>query len=278
MVAKLTGAVLRAFLVALLLAMPSLLLPSAASDTNQIVVLISVLAGAMVFMEYTSRAPSIIEFRFAAPFNRMKFGFGAVGLLACCLIMRGAETPGSWSVLLTQLSGVMAAGLDFPYSPVRLLLSLLPPSISEGDTQLIRLLAALCYGLSMVMVFVFLALVRIWGWPVRRGAFNVWLNLPLFDPTGGGDVVVRLHRDSALNLSLGFLLPFLLPALVVVLVNFFDRSTLLSPQTVIWMIVIWAFVPAGMIMRGLALHRVAELITAKRRRAYAKAEDAFQTV
>jgi len=260
------------------MAMPSLLLPSAASDTNQIVVLISILAGALVLMEYSSRAPSIVEFRFAAPFNRLKFGFGAAAVLVCSMIMRGVDTPGSWSILLTDLSGFIAAALDFPYSPVRLLLTLLPADMPEGDVQLVRLLAALCYGMSMVMVFVFLALVRIWGWPVRRGAFNVWLNLPLFDPTGGGDVVVRLNRDSAVNLSLGFLLPFLLPALVVVAVQFFDRSTLLNPQTVIWMIVIWAFVPAGMIMRGLALHRVAELITAKRRRAYAKAGDALQTV
>lgn len=254
------------------------MLHSVTPDSNQIVVLIGILAGLLVLMEYKSRAPSILEFRFAAPFNRLKFGFAAVSVLSCSLIMRGVDMPGSWSVLLTDMAAIMAAGLDFPYSPVRLLLTLLPAGTSEADAQVIRLLAALCYGMSMIMVFVFLALVRIWGWPVRRGAFNVWLNLPLFDPTGGGDVVVRLHRDAAVNLSLGFLLPFLLPALAVVLVGYFDRSTLLNPQTVIWMVVIWAFVPAGMIMRGLALHRVAELITAKRRRAYAKAEDALQTV
>lgn len=34
-----------------------------------------------------------------------------------------------------------------------------------------------------------------------------------------------------------------------------------------------AFLPASMIMRGLALHRVADLIEEKRRRTYAEAEE-----
>ena len=52
----------------------------------------------------------------------------------------------------------------------------------------------------------FLVLVRIMNWPVRQGAFNVWVNLPLFDPTAGGDVIYRLQRDARINIALGFLL------------------------------------------------------------------------
>jgi hypothetical protein len=111
---------------------------------------------------------------------------------------------------------------------------------------------------------------------VRKGAFNVWLNLPLFDPTGGGDVVHRLNREASINVALGFLLPFLLPAMALLAANLTDRGAALTPQTLIWMACIWAFFPAGMIMRGVAMLRVAELITAKRRRAYAKAEDRLQ--
>lgn len=46
----------------------------------------------------------------------------------------------------------------------------------------------------------------------QNGSFNVWTNLPTFDPTGGGDVVGRLNRDANLYVALGFLLPFLIPA------------------------------------------------------------------
>lgn len=45
-----------------------------------------------------------------------------------------------------------------------------------------------------------------------------------------------------------------------------------DPQTLIWTISAWAFLPASMIMRGVAMGRVAEMIEEKRRRAYAQTE------
>ena len=45
-----------------------------------------------------------------------------------------------------------------------------------------------------------------------------------------------------------------------------------SEQTLIWMMTVWALLPASILMRGIALMRVAELIEEKRRRVYAKAE------
>ena len=41
-----------------------------------------------------------------------------------------------------------------------------------------------------VVMAMFLFLVRVLGWPSRNGSFNVWVNLPLFDPTAGGDVLL----------------------------------------------------------------------------------------
>jgi hypothetical protein len=51
-----------------------------------------------------------------------------------------------------------------------------------------------------------------------------------------------------------------------------DVSQLTSPQMLVWVITAWAFVPASMIMRGLAMLRVADLIAQKRRAVYAHAE------
>jgi len=115
-------------------------------------------------------------------------------------------------------------------------------------------------------------MVRLLGWPTRNRAFNVWVNLPLFDPTAGGDVVHRLRRDARINIVLGVLLPFLIPAVVKAAASLIDPLSMQNPQTLIWMMAAWAFIPASMIMRGIAIGRIAELIEQKRNRAYTAAQ------
>jgi hypothetical protein len=121
-----------------------------------------------------------------------------------------------------------------------------------------------------------LAAIRLRNWPVSNGAFNVWINLPLFDPTTGGDVVARLQRDGRVNVILGVLLPFLLPALGLLGSELIPVAMLADPLTLVWVVSGAAFLPASLLMRGTAMLRVAELIEEKRRRAYANAE-AMQT-
>ncbi|MCQ0091405.1 hypothetical protein FGD77_06855 [Roseovarius sp. M141] len=258
--------------------MPSLLLTSGAQDTSPIMILIAFIAGLLVFVEYTAQSPSILEFRFAAPYNRIKFTGIAVSVLSLSIIARGGDDPGSLAVLLGELGGAARAALDFPYSPVRLVMMLVPVHAPPGFSDFAEMAAGLCYGVSLVMLVVFVLIVRLLGWPARHGAFNVWMNLPHFDPTGGADVVQKLNREALVNVSLGFAMPFLLPVLVAVLAGVLESGKVLDSKMLIWIICAWAFIPAGLVMRGVAMHRVAELIAAKRRRAYAKAEDALQIV
>jgi len=44
-----------------------------------------------------------------------------------------------------------------------------------------------------------------------------------------------------------------------------------DPQTLIWTMAIWAFLPASLLMRGVALARVAKMIHVQRKKAYAAA-------
>jgi len=148
---------------------------------------------------------------------------------------------------------------------------MLPSHVTLDAIQDVRVAAGLAYIISLITLVIFVLVVRIGGWPVRNGAFNVWVNLPLFDPTAGGDVLVRLRRDARFNIAFGFLLPFMIPAVVKATSDLLDPITLENPQTLIWTITAWAFLPASMIMRGIAMNRVADLIAAKRRRAYANA-------
>jgi hypothetical protein len=267
-----TSAFVRAGLMALLIAMPSLMLPDVTSDTAQIVVLVAILAFLMTFVEYFSEYPSIVEFRFAPPFNRLRFAalFTTVTMLS--LICAGKAEPSNISQLAGKLGTLLGNAIDFPYSPVRLVVLMLPEGSDPALVGSVRTAAGVSYMFSLISLFVFVTLVRLLGWPTRKGAFNVWVNLPLFDPTAGGDVLARLKRDAGLNIMLGILLPFLIPAVVKGAADLIDPISMDNPQTLIWTMSAWAFLPASMIMRGIAMSRVADLIEEKRMRAYAEAK------
>lgn len=279
MIVRLTGAFLRALLIALAIATPSLLLPDVGSDTAQVVVLVALAAGAFTFAEYYSQFPSILEFRFAPPVNRLRYFtmFAMVLMLTVHFSGTALETP--IAILLMKLASLMAHAVDFPFSPVRLVILALPEDTTVETIGMVRDAAGIAYVIALAGLVAFGVLVRIYGWPVRYGAFNVWINLPLFDPTGGGDVLTRLKRDAVINVVLGFLLPFLLPAFVKLAGALVDLSVIGNPHTLIWVMTLWAFVPANLIIRGIALARVADIIEEKRRRTYAEAsEDGLQVV
>ena len=264
---------MRGLLVALLVATPALLLPGVAVESSQIVVLIAFLGFALTFAEYSFKAPSIVEFRDSAPFNRLRFValFFTVFLLTA--ICKGRIEPTLMTNALTSLGTIIGNGIDFPFSPVRLIVLMLPADVDAAAVAKVRTAAGLAYLISLVAMTAFLILVRGLGWPTRNGAFNVWVNLPLFDPTAGGDVLHRLKRDARVNIVIGFLLPFVIPAIIKATSHLLDPITLEDPQTLIWTITAWAFLPASMIMRGIAMARIADMIEEKRRRSYANAED-----
>ncbi len=269
---------MRALLVALLIATPALMLPGLAVDSTQITVLIALLAAFLTFIEYNSNFPSIVEFRDAPPFNRMRFVSLFLMVFLLSAIMKGQTDPTLMTGGLTSMGTIIGNLIDFPYSPVRLVVLMLPDNTSPELIRAVRMAAGLSYFISVFTLVSFLVLVRGLGWPARQGAFNVWVNLPLFDPTAGGDVLYRLQRDARINIVIGFLLPFIIPAVVKATSGLLDPVSLKNPQTLIWTISAWAFLPASMIMRGIAMAKVADMIQDKRRRAYADAEADLQPV
>jgi hypothetical protein len=264
-VSQITGAFVRALLVMVLIATPSLMLPSVPSDTTQIVALVSLFAAALTFFEYASTYPGLVEFRDAPPFNRVRFLSLFITVLLLSTIVRGQTEPTTLTDFIETLGNKLGSVIDVPYSPVRLVVLMLPDDMSLRHLILVRTAAGLSYLISLTTLIIFVATMRLIGWPTRMGTFNVWINLPTFDPTTGGDVVERLERDARFNIALGFLLPFLIPAAVKVASIAFQPVTLESPQTLIWTMTAWAFLPASLLMRGIAMGRIAGMIAEKRR-------------
>ena len=273
MIERIVGAAARGVLVALLLATPALLLPNIAADSSQVVLLMAMLAGFLTFAEYNAKSPSIVEFRDAAPFNRLRFIALFASIFLLSLITKGKTDPTAVTNALTSIGLIIGNAIDFPFSPVRLVVLMLPDTADADVVSAVRISAGLSYLISLIAMTAFLILVRILNWPSRKGAFNVWINLPLFDPTAGGDVLLRLRRDARFNIALGFLLPFFIPAVVKMASDLIEPITLENPQTLIWTMSAWAFLPASMIMRGIAMGKIADMIEEKRRRTYANAEE-----
>lgn len=264
MVSQITGAFVRALLVMVLIAIPSLMLPSVSADTTQIVALVALFAAALTFFEYASTYPGLVEFRDAPPFNRVRFLSLFVTVLLLSTIVRGQTEPTTLTDFIEALGNKLGSVIDVPYSPVRLVVLMLPDDMSLRHLLLVRTSAGLSYLISLTTLIIFVVTMRVIGWPTRMGSFNVWINLPTFDPTTGGDVVERLERDARFNIALGFLLPFLIPAAVKVASIAFQPVTLESPQTLIWTMTAWAFLPASLFMRGIAMGRIAGMIAEKR--------------
>jgi hypothetical protein len=264
-VSSLTGAIIRAVLVMVLIATPSAILISPSVDSRQMVALVALFAGVLTFVEYYSTYPGLVEFRDAKPFNRIRFSMLFATVLLLSLIEAGRLQPSTMSELLHAIGALIGYSMDFPYSPVRLAAELMSTSGSDEEYKTIRTAAGMAYLISLISLAVFVMQLRSGAWPRRDSAFNVWVNLPTFDPSAGGDVVDRLNRDARINIALGFLLPFWTP-LVLNMASFgFQPLTMSSPQTLIWTVAAWSFLPASLFMRGIAMGRVADMIREKRR-------------
>ncbi|MFZ5749668.1 MAG: hypothetical protein ACOY5U_01225 [Pseudomonadota bacterium] len=265
MISQLSGALVRAVLVMVLIATPSLMLPGTTADTTQIVALVALFAAALTFFEYASTYPGLVEFRDAPPFNRVRYISLLLTVLLLSAIVRGRTDPTTLTNFIDVIGTRIGIAIDVPYSPVRLVTLMLPEDMSVDHLILVRTAAGIAYMISLLTLATFVVVMRLIGWPSRLGKFNVWINLPTFDPTTGGDVVQRLQRDSRFNIALGFLLPFLIPAAVKLASMAFQPVTLESPQTLVWTMAAWAFLPASLFMRGVAMGRIAGMIAEKRK-------------
>ena len=270
MVRRLFGAIVRAVLMVMLVATPSVLVPGVNAEGGQVVAILALAAAALTTFEYATTYPSIVEFRNAPPFNRIRFLSLFASILCLSIIARSQVDPSITVEFLTSIGILIGQAIDFPYSPVHAVVSILPADAPFADLVQLRAFAGMSYLISLLSVAVFLIALRLTNWPFfRQESFNLWVNLPTFSPTRSGDIVRRLKRDARWNIALGFLLPFVTPMLVVETAALFDTFETIETQTIIWTVAAWAFLPASLFMRGIAMQRVAVMISDGRKQSEA---------
>lgn len=258
--------ILRGCLVAIVLLAPALMLPDISNDAAQGATLLALIAAIVVMTEYSASYPGLIEFRDAKPYNRGRFALLAAIILSVVFLQRELHLNPEVSGFLTVTAIRLADLFNFTLSPVTMLVTALPESLDTDHLASVMVSATLAYVFAMVGLLVFCLGLVSGYWPKQNTMFNVWVNLPNFDPTKGVDIVQRLERDGQVNLILGVIMPFSLPALLHLSSFLVQPMTLETPLALVWGITLWAFIPVSLIMRGAAMYRIAQMIRAQRRR------------
>lgn len=266
MFTRLVGAIVRAMMIVIVILTPSLLIPGSSAGSAQLVTLVALALAIVTAFEYGAKHPGLIEFRDAPPFNRIRI-VALFLILFGTSVISGMSTDGSTlTMVIAALGFLVGNALDFPFSPLTIVLEQLPPGIDPTIGARLQAMAGLSVLITLISLFIFSALVRLEHWPNRNTAFNVWINLPTFDPTAGGDVVKRLNRDAHVNIIFGLFAPFIIPMVAVLGAAQLGMPVLGSPQMMVWAVTLWMFLPLSLIMRGQAMLRIARMIRARRAR------------
>ena len=260
MIGRLFGAVIRAALIVLVVAAPSFLLPGVSVASQEISLIVAAIAAAFTVFEYASTHPGLIDFRFAPPYNRVRYFAFAAQVLSIVFLCRAVEGMDSFSPDMLRLADEAVTLLDFPLSPVRVAQEMIAIDEGQDFSVLIKRAAALSFVVTFASLLFFAALLWLFRWPVGRKDFNLWINLPTFEPGYGRDVERRLRRDGVINVLAGLALLYLLPVLLSRASGWFNPTVLANYQPLTWSVTFWAFFSGSLVIRGAAILKVAYLV------------------
>ncbi len=247
-------------MVVIVIAAPAFLLPNASVASQEISLIIGGIAAAFTMFEYASTHPGLIDFRFAPPYNRVRFIAFACQVLGLVFLCRATEGDDAFSADLLDLADQAIALLSFPLSPVNVAADLIGSGGDEAFVTLIKRAAAISFIVTFLSLAFFAVLLWVFRWPVGRRDFNLWVNLPTFEPGYGRDVERRLQRDGVANVLVGLAFLYLLPVLISRSSGWFDPTALANYQPLVWGATFWAFVSGSLVIRGAAILKVAYLV------------------
>jgi hypothetical protein len=256
---RLAGASFRAALVAVIIVLPALLLPDLSPNSADLAILTAAIAAAFVIFEYGFITPSLIEFRFAAPYNRFRFAILAALLTAIAFVFREPFGSTATSLAVSSFAISSAAFWDFAASPLPFFVSMTHNLDAQGQ---ILLTNAAALALSVTTITLLLSGLVIWlfSWPLIAKNFDLWVNMPNFDAKLGAETQLNLRRSGLVSLIIGFSLPYLIPQAALAFMGPLQPISSNNSLLLLWMISIWCFVPAASILRAVALYKVANLL------------------
>ncbi len=259
---RLLGAIFRAIWVVAAVTIPSLLLVSSSQGALEFALIIGGIIGLFTVFEYGSESPGFIDFRFAPPYNRFRAFTVGIQIIYVTLVCRAVELNLTDAIILDWTQRA-AALLDFPFSPVAHATDIVLENASFSDTSAVLLIytASASFAVGFGLTIFFSSLLWLFNWPVDRANFNLWTNLPMFQPSEGYAVPRRLRRDAMVNVALAIMLLYALPYALKYGFTWLTADLLESNQALIWATVLWIFIPSSLFARATAMWKIARIIT-----------------
>ena len=261
---KIFGAIVRALFVGILFLYPSVLIAGGLGNVDLFVQALCLLGVAIVMVEYMVEVPAIIEFRYAPPYNRMRF----LLMMVLCLVLLAALGPNTFTggnaSLILPVANSFEAIFSWGSSPVQVLAPALTndPTLFGGNLTLIL---SLVFGTMMFGAITFGIYLWISPWPLSAKGFNLWPNMPSFNARAGERASIKILQVAILSLALALLLPYIFAFFIEYCRNSLGMDFVSSKLVVYWTIFLWAAMPAMAIMRSVSLMKLAFLAENMRR-------------
>lgn len=243
-------AALRAIGVATILALPLGIVSGAQISPASLFVL-SVAAG-FTFWEYAARAPMLISFRDARPYNLLR-------ALLCAIVLFVLSTALDTTVQTPLAELIREAGGRLPALPLG---GTLWVNLPDTMGPVAQAATAIVLILSAVICAVFL-LLCLNGWPGR--GLNVWAALPTLGLSSEQSPAGHLLMLAVVNLILGGMVLLVYPIAFSGVLSALGQGRDLGPLGLIWGLAGWAIIPSFLVLRGCALLRVAQLVARQQR-------------
>lgn len=256
MILRLTGAAVRAIFVAILVMLPAFLLSETSQSALEFTRILATIGAVFVIYEYGFPTPSVIEFRFAAPYNRIRFLLMLALILSPAYIISNTLDGNALTGILASVASNGFAIMDFSYSPVAMVANTL-----TGDNSMLREAAGQAIALNIIIstscVLAFCAAVFSNLWRFGGGNFNMWLNMPTYKSYDMTSLQKRLVNSAFASLLVAFLVPLFGPTIADIAVIWISDNGILAPLAIAWVIAFWTYLPAIYAMRAAALAKVA---------------------
>ena len=255
---RITGALIRALIVVLIIIFPALLLPDMSKTAQELALIVGVIVAGFTMFEYASKNPGFVDFRFAPPYNRFRIAIIAAQVTALSLICR-ATIENIPQIL--AFADIAAGYATFPFSPVDMALDKTFDIPLATDPELMRRLFSASFVIAVGLVAVLGGVLWFLGWPMERSEFNLWLNLPTFSPSSVARAGSRMKRDAGINIMLGVVLIYTIPFGFPYIVETLGAGILEDNHSLVWVVSLWAFLPALLITRGIAITKVNRILS-----------------
>ncbi|MEM8658176.1 MAG: hypothetical protein AAF813_07170 [Pseudomonadota bacterium] len=249
----------------LIIASPAFLLPNVSSASQEITLIVAGIAAAFTIFEYASTHPGLIDFRFAPPYNRVRYTIFGVQVLSAVFLCRAEVGFDGFADSYLALADQAVALTNLPFSPVALVSSVVGGQGDPPYQLLVTRAAALSFLVTFLALAGFALFLWIIPWPIGRRDFNLWINLPTFEPGYGRSVERRLYRDGLINIAAGVVLIYILPLIAGPLTTWFNPRAVGDYQGLVWGVTLWAFISGSMVIRGAAILKVSWLVRRTRR-------------